>query len=90
MCDQSCASQPSFLGANFGSSTTLKILQLEPLMRTCEDRQGHAAAVAFFYFSYNFLKIHRTLDVTPAMAAGVTDSAVGGGRFGCSKRKNAG
>jgi hypothetical protein len=25
------------------------------------------------YFAYNFIKIHRTLRVTPAMAAGVTD-----------------
>jgi IS1 family transposase len=35
--------------------------------------QNHAAAVALYYFSYNFIKIHRTLRVTPAMAAGVTD-----------------
>jgi hypothetical protein len=25
------------------------------------------------YFSYNLIRIHRTLRVTPAMAAGVTD-----------------
>jgi hypothetical protein len=25
------------------------------------------------YFAYNFIKIHRTLRVTPAMAAGITD-----------------
>lgn len=31
------------------------------------------AAVALGYFAYNFIKIHRTLRVTPAMAAGVTD-----------------
>ncbi len=35
--------------------------------------ENHAAAVALYYFSYNFVKIHRTLRVTPAMAAGVTD-----------------
>jgi IS1 family transposase len=35
--------------------------------------QNHAAAVALYYFAYNFIKIHRTLRVTPAMAAGVTD-----------------
>jgi hypothetical protein len=28
---------------------------------------------AFNYFAYNFIKIHRTLRMTPAMAAGVTD-----------------
>ena len=30
-------------------------------------------AVALTYFAYNFIKIHRTLRMTPAMAAGVTD-----------------
>ena len=34
---------------------------------------NHAAATALNYFAYNFIKIHRTLRVTPAMAAGVTD-----------------
>jgi hypothetical protein len=34
--------------------------------------ENHAAAVALYYFSYNFIKIHRTLRCTPAMAAGVT------------------
>jgi hypothetical protein len=29
--------------------------------------------VALGYFAYNFIKIHRTLRMTPAMAAGVTD-----------------
>jgi IS1 family transposase len=35
--------------------------------------QSHAAAVALNYFAYNFIKIHRTLRMSPAMAAGVTD-----------------
>ena len=35
--------------------------------------ENHAAAVALYYFAYNFIKIHRTLRVSPAMAAGVTD-----------------
>jgi hypothetical protein len=26
-----------------------------------------------YYFAYNFIKIHRTLRMSPAMAAGVTD-----------------
>lgn len=34
--------------------------------------ENHAAAVALNYFAYNFIKIHRTLKMTPAMAAGVT------------------
>ena len=36
-------------------------------------RENHAAATALNYFAYNFIKIHRTLRMTPAMAAGVTD-----------------
>jgi hypothetical protein len=35
--------------------------------------ENHAAATAPNYFSYNFIKIHRTLRTSPAMAAGVTD-----------------
>ncbi len=34
---------------------------------------NHAAAVALNYFAYNFIRIHRTLRVSPAMASGVTD-----------------
>lgn len=34
--------------------------------------ENHAAAVALNYFAYNFIKIHRTLRTSPAMAAGVT------------------
>jgi hypothetical protein len=33
----------------------------------------HVASVAIEYLAYNFIKIHRTLRTTPAMAAGVTD-----------------
>jgi hypothetical protein len=34
---------------------------------------NHAAATALNYFAYNFIKIHRTLRISPAMAARVTD-----------------
>jgi IS1 family transposase len=34
--------------------------------------ENHSAAVALYYFAYNFIKIHGTLRCTPAMAAGVT------------------
>ncbi len=34
--------------------------------------ENHMAAVALNYFAYNFIKIHRTLRTSPAMAAGVT------------------
>jgi len=31
------------------------------------------AAVALYFFHYNFRRIHRSLRVTPAMQAGLTD-----------------
>ncbi len=32
--------------------------------------ENHVAATALNYFAYNFIKIHRTLRMSPAMAAG--------------------
>ena len=34
---------------------------------------NHRHAVSLFYMYYNFGRIHQTLRVTPAMAAGVSD-----------------
>jgi hypothetical protein len=34
--------------------------------------ENHAAAIALHFMYYNFCRIHQTLRVTPAMAAGVT------------------
>ena len=34
--------------------------------------RNHRAAVALNYFAYNFVKINRSLRMSPAMAAGVT------------------
>lgn len=35
--------------------------------------ENHIAAVSLYFMHYNFVKIHGTLRVTPAMAAGVSD-----------------
>ena len=35
--------------------------------------ENHAHAVAIHFMYYNFVRIHKTLRVTPAMVAGVTD-----------------
>ena len=35
--------------------------------------EGHSHALALFYVHYNFVRIHKTLRCTPAMAAGISD-----------------
>jgi hypothetical protein len=35
--------------------------------------ENHAYAVALFSTYHNFIRIHKSLRVTPAMAAGITD-----------------
>ncbi len=35
--------------------------------------ENHALAVALHFLHYNFIRIHSSLRITPAMAAGVTD-----------------
>lgn len=35
--------------------------------------ENHAAAIALHFMYYNFVRVHQTLRVSPAMAAGVTD-----------------
>jgi hypothetical protein len=38
-----------------------------------EKMENHAHAMALHFLYYNFVRIHKTLKVTPAMAAAVTD-----------------
>ena len=35
--------------------------------------ENHALSIALHYMHYNFVRIHKTLRTTPAMAAGVSD-----------------
>jgi IS1 family transposase len=37
---------------------------------------NHCHALALYYVWYNFIRIHKTIRVTPAMAAGLTDSVM--------------
>jgi len=41
--------------------------------RLLAQLENHAAATALNYFAYNFITKHRTLRMSPAMAAGITD-----------------
>ena len=34
--------------------------------------ENHVHAISIYFMHYNFVRIHQTLRVTPAMAAGVT------------------
>jgi hypothetical protein len=38
-----------------------------------KEMENHAHARALHFLYYNFVRIHKTLKVTPAIAAGVTD-----------------
>jgi len=35
--------------------------------------ENHAHQIAVYFFHYNFCRVHKTLRVTPAMEAGLTD-----------------
>lgn len=35
--------------------------------------ENHAATVALHFIHYNFARVHKTLRITPAMAAGISD-----------------
>ena len=42
-------------------------------MHFSKKMENHAHAMALHFLYYNFVRIHKTLKTTPAMAAGVTD-----------------
>jgi hypothetical protein len=58
------------IAASFGYASKPRLAQ--------HSREGSAARAGpliagLRYFTYNFIKIHRTLRMAPAMAAGLTD-----------------
>jgi hypothetical protein len=38
-----------------------------------EKWENHYAALSLYFVSYNFVRVHITIRVTPAMEAGITD-----------------
>ncbi len=45
--------------------------------RISKKVENHAASVAIWFMYYNFVRVHQTLRVTPAMEAGISDHAWG-------------
>jgi hypothetical protein len=45
--------------------------------RLLKKLENHVLSITLHYMHYNFCRIHKTLRVTPAMAAGVTDRVLG-------------
>jgi len=42
-------------------------------MDSARNLRTHAHQVALYFFHYNFCRVHKTLRVTPAMEAGLTN-----------------
>ena len=45
--------------------------------RFFQEVENHVHALALYFVHYNWMRIHKTLRVTPAMAAGLTDKLMG-------------
>jgi hypothetical protein len=48
------------------------VLTTQQEISTCRA-PNHAHMMAIYFMHYNFVRIHQTLKISPAMAAGVTD-----------------
>ena len=49
--------------------------------------ENHIHALSIYFMHYNFVRIHQTLRVTPALAAGVTDTRMGSEPEGLNRRE---
>jgi hypothetical protein len=60
--------------AQFRFTDAIVVLLAHKLLNAFSKKlENHKAAMALHFANYNLCRIHRTLRVTPAMAAGVTD-----------------
>ena len=58
--------------ASWAVTSKITSISTEVIKGDSRKLENHTAAVALQYFVYNFIRIHRTLRTSPAMAAGVT------------------
>jgi hypothetical protein len=47
-----------------------------PTNASSKKFENHCHALALYFVFYNFCRVHKTLGVTPAMAAGVVDKVL--------------
>ena len=57
----------------FTGSSTFSLTMLCLTNAFSKKVENHAAAIALHFMYYNFCRIHQSLRVTPAMAAGVSE-----------------
>jgi IS1 family transposase len=81
----SCETRPVFGEVDLGKVSTSHVERQNLTMRMSMRRftrltnafskklDNHCFALALYFFHYNFCRIHKSLRVSPAMAAGVTD-----------------
>jgi hypothetical protein len=57
----------------FGGTMRMSMRRFTPLTNVFSKKfDNHLHALALYFVSYNWIRIHKTLGVTPAMAAGLT------------------
>lgn len=69
---------PKFIGTSFVERSNLSMrMGMRRFTRLTngfsKKFENHAHQVALYFFHYNFVRVHKTLRVTPAMEAGLTD-----------------
>jgi hypothetical protein len=60
------------VSTSYAERQNLNIRMGNPRMTRLANAANHAHMMAIYFMHYNFVRIHQTLKVTPAMAAGVT------------------
>ena len=57
-----------------GGAVKCQVCSVDPGQAAFSKKiENHEHAIALHYMNYNYCRIHQSLRVTPAMAAGVTD-----------------
>ena len=74
----SCNPDPKYVSTSYAERQNLNMrMGMRRFTRLTnafsKKAENHAYAMAIYFMHYNFVRIHQTLKITPAMAAGVTD-----------------